>query len=183
MIITYRSNQPPTEVNLLTVRIIWGAILISHLLLLVLIKVVKLPSLPPEVTANLSFTPEAIRQAFLNHLQLPTGLPLTAAAFGAVGAALFVPAAIYRARVAQRNQAVPTQASPESGIFTFDLFMIRIALLESVSLVGFMKAFVLPGDPLLIFPFLLVGVGLHLTQFPRDRNLGFRDPESYHGMN
>jgi mannitol-specific phosphotransferase system IIBC component len=136
---------------------------------------IKVPQLPEELVAGLDFSPAGILQAFLNQMQNPLSLMLTGVAAVAAMAAFVVPAILLKVQQAKDQKLAADSPSGQRFERNFSSFVVRLALLEAVSIIGFYQVFVLAGNPVLFIPFLLVGVGLHLTQFPKDIHLGFEE--------
>lgn len=174
--------ESPNRSQLMTARIIWFGLLVSQFMLGFVLHFVKIQSLPPELAAALDFSLGGILQAFQNQLQNPQSLLLTGVAGAAGVAAFLLPKFVLRSSrldAAQTAQAVASQSrhSPK-----FSAYIIRLALIENVALIGFVQGFAMPGNPVLFIPFLIVSAGLHLSQFPMSPDLGFPDESAgkYH---
>jgi|GEM_PF-7046376 len=163
---------------LLFARILWFALLISQFMLGFLIYFIKVPTLPPETLAGMDLSPQGILRTFMTQLQNQQSLLLTGGAI-AVGAAAFVVPKV-------RHEAARRKSEPSAKPLTdrqrfkrnFTPFIIRLAMFEYISIIGFIQGFVLPGNPVLFIPFLVVSVCLHLSQFPKDIGLGLESMDS-----
>ena len=163
--------------SLMLPRIIWGSLLMSHLLLGVVLYVVKVPSLGADWIATTDFSPNGIVHTFLTTLQNPINTILTVVAGTAALAGLVIPKILFKA-TARKKPSDPLESvgryprALDAGA-SFPFFMMRLALFEMVALIGFIQGFVIPGNPVFFIPFVLVSVSLHVSQFPRDLSLGF----------
>jgi len=159
----------------MTARIIWLGLAMAHLLLAFMVFQVKIPQMDPTEAATLNFSADSILSAFQSHLENPIVLALTGVAAVIGFLAFIIPNLIHRSIARRRTSGSPTGPLAEASP-AFAPFIIRLALFENISLLGFVLGFAMPGDPRLLFPFLVAGLGLHLTQFPRDIQLGFENP-------
>jgi hypothetical protein len=167
--------ESPNGSQLMTARILWFALLMSQFMLGFVLYFVKIQSLPPERVTALDLSPAGILQTFQNQLQNPQSLLLTGAAAATALAAFLVPKFVLKSN--HLNAGPTTQHVPSQGRLqaNFKAYIMRLALIENVAVIGFVQGFVMPGNPVLFIPFLIVSAGLHLSQFPKSPDLGFSD--------
>lgn len=137
-------------------KIIWGALLVS-LILYVVISLMKLPS------------GQSLNLAGLTDFTDPLRVPLIMAAFMSLMLAVMVPKILLTAIKKKRTAREPLEL-PEMARLFYVPFIIRLALLESVTLYGFVLVQT-KNDPAQILPFFAASLLGFLLNFPSESNI------------
>jgi hypothetical protein len=166
------ASAPSESQRLLTARILWLAMTMSHLLLGAAFVLVRLLPWQQERGADQAqLAPAALLAAFADAVTHDLSV------VGALGvalllacAALNVPLRLFEGRSLEASDDEPRSEAASR----LTRWVVQLALSEAVTLVGFVLGFALSPDPRLFFPFVLAGVLLTLSAFPRDLALGAR---------
>lgn len=144
------TNAPKT----LVLKIIWGALLFSQALYVVVLHVQLKPL--DDMPMNTQWMP---------NLQDPMEIGLFAASVALLVASFLVPQILAKASEQKpRADADPSKTDTVPQAF-FVPFIIRLALLEAICMQGFVLAFI-KRSPNLILPFITISGLLFLKNFP-----------------
>jgi hypothetical protein len=159
---------------LMTARILWGALLMSVGLYLVVLQVVSLPPAPTDpalaaafavIAVTLAVTsvllPRVVHRNLLKQVQLEVSEELDAGAF----------AGFYREATARQRVITDREAAHRAAWASFLApHILRLALSEAVALLGFVLAF-LGFQPLVWASFFAAGTVLLAIRFPTERSI------------